>query len=75
MTQRERIKEYLEQNGSITDRQAYHLGIRRLSARIWELRQSPYFMPIGTEYKTVKTKNGKAVIGVYYLAHEEEEAS
>ena len=75
MTQREQIKEYLEKNGSITDRQAYHLGIRRLSARIWELRHSPYFMSIGTEYKTVKTKNGKAVIGVYYLVHEEEEAS
>lgn len=74
MTQRERIKEYLEQNGSITDRQAYHLGIRRLSARIWELRQAPYYMPIGTTYKTVKTRAGKAVIGVYHLIKEDKTA-
>lgn len=75
MTQKEQVKEYLEAHGSITDRQAYRdLGIRRLSARIWELRQSPYFMPIGTEYKTVKTRNGKAVIGVYYLVKEDKTA-
>lgn len=71
MTQKEQVKEYLEAHGSITDRQAYRdLGIRRLSARIWELRHSPYFLPIGTEYKTVKTRAGKAVVGVYYLIKE-----
>lgn len=71
MTQKEQVKEYLEAHGSITDRQAYRdLGIRRLSARIWELRHAPYFLPIGTEYKTVKTRTGKAVVGVYYLVKE-----
>ena len=72
MTQKEQVKEYLEAHGRITDRQARRdLGIYRLSARIWELRQSPYFMPIGTEYKTVKTRNRKAVIGVYHLVKED----
>lgn len=75
MTQKEQVKEYLEAHGSITDRQAYReLGIRRLSARIWELRQAPYYMPIGTTYKTVKTRSGKAVIGVYHLIKEDKTA-
>lgn len=71
MTQTEQVKEYLEVHGHITDREAYRdLGIRRLSARIWELRRAPYFLPIGTEYKTVRTRAGKAVVGVYYLIKE-----
>lgn len=69
-TQNEQVKEYLEEHGKITDRQAYRLGIRRLSARIWELRRKPYYLPISTKYKTVKTKTGKAVIGEYYLIKE-----
>ena len=85
MKQTDKVKEYLETHGSITDKQAYYhcskqprgykqaylkLGIRRLSARIWELRHEPYFLPIGTEYLSVKTKNGKAIIGRYYLIKE-----
>ena len=71
MKQTDKVKEYLETHGSITDKQAYlKLGIRRLSARIWELRHEPYFLSIGTEYLSVKTKNGKAIIGRYYLIKE-----
>lgn len=69
-TQNEQVKEYLEEHGSITDRQAYRLGIRRLSARIFDLRHAPYFLPIGTTYKTVKTRAGKTVVGVYHLLKE-----
>lgn len=32
------IIEYIEEHGSITDIQATELGIRRLAARIWDIR-------------------------------------
>jgi len=39
MTQCERILEFIEQNGSITQGDADRLRIKRLSARIYDLKQ------------------------------------
>lgn len=43
MSQTERILDYLQQNGSITQRDAdEHFGCTRLGARIWELRSAGF---------------------------------
>jgi biotin operon repressor len=38
MTQKEMILGYMRKHGSITSMQAFQMGITRLSARIWDLR-------------------------------------
>ena len=38
MTQKEMILGYMRKHGSITSMQAFQMGITRLSARIWNLR-------------------------------------
>lgn len=38
MTQKEMIMNYMRMNGSITSMDAFRMGITRLSARIWDLR-------------------------------------
>lgn len=45
MNQRNRILQYLENHGSITQKEANELGIFRLAARIMELRESGIDIP------------------------------
>ena len=62
MTQKERVKKYMEDFGSITQMDAFRdLGIMRLSARIWDLRADG----IGVFSKTEKARNRYGEI-VYY---------
>ena len=56
MTQCERIIEYMKTHGSITARQAYHLGIMRLASRISDLRRAG--MKIKSEDVKVKNRDG-----------------
>ena len=66
MTQCEKILRYMEKFGSITQRDAVHLGCYRLSARIKDLRDDG--VDIKTEFRTVVNKDGsKSNIGVYSI--------
>lgn len=56
MTQCERIIEYMKTHGSITARQAYHLGIMRLASRISDLRRAG--VKIKSEDVKVKNRDG-----------------
>ena len=56
MTQCERIIEYMKTHGSITARQAYHLGIMRLASRISDLRRAGVL--IKSEDVKVKNRDG-----------------
>ena len=38
MTQKEQVLDYIKKHGSISTIQAFHIGITRLSARIWDLK-------------------------------------
>ena len=61
------VLRHLKKNGSITPLEAqYYLGVGRLSARIWELRNT-YCVPIRTEYVTVPTRSGHATVAKYVL--------
>ena len=42
ITQCDKIVAYMTEHGSITDRQATMLGIRRLASRIWDLKSNGY---------------------------------
>lgn len=64
MTQTQRIIEYLDKNGEITQRDAVRLGCYRLSARILDLRQQG--IEIRSETKTVRNADGShSNIAVY----------
>ena len=55
MSQNERVKQYMKDNGSITSMQAFaDLGITRLSARIKNLRDSGVSINSKMVYKTRK---------------------
>jgi len=71
-TQNEKVLEYLRTHEQITDREAYFMGIRRLSARIFDLRHDPkYKCVIQKRMKTVTNADGsKASIAVYKLIEE-----
>ena len=57
MTQKERIRKYLDDFGSITQLEAIRdLGIMRLTARIWEMQRDGE--PIVTEWETGKNRYG-----------------
>ena len=57
MTQKERIKKYLDDFGSITKLEAMRdLGIMRLEARIWEMVRAGE--PIVTDWETGKNRYG-----------------
>ena len=59
-TQRERVKRYMEDFGSITQLDAIRdLGVLRLSARIMELKQSG--LPIEGKFEKVKNRYNEAV--------------
>lgn len=64
MTNKTKIIHYLNRYGSITQRQAYNIGVDRLAARISDLRADG--IPIKTEMKEVTNADGsKSRIGVY----------
>lgn len=59
-TQCERIVEYMEEHGSITTKDAFFdLGISRLSARIFELRDAGY--AIAEEWESAENRYGEMV--------------
>jgi len=65
-TQQERIIEYMELNGVITQRDAIWLGCYRLAAQIFELKRKGY--NIATEMREVRNKDGsKSRIAAYWL--------
>ena len=58
MTQCEKVMEHLKNRGSITARQAYHMGIMRLASRIADLRNDPEVaMNYNIKTETLKVKN------------------
>lgn len=70
LTGNERVLNYIKKYGSITQKQATDdLGLSRLSARIWDLRQQG--KQILTEYITVKNRYGiKIKVTRYRFAEE-----
>ena len=53
MTQCQRILQYIDQNGSITDEEARNLKIHRLASRIHDLRR----MGVGIKSETIHGSN------------------
>ena len=69
MNQREKILEYIRENGSITHLQAEDaFGCTRLAARIGELKDEGY--PIMTRPKKGKNRYGKQVTFAEYFLEE-----
>lgn len=65
-TQKDRIKAHLKQYGKIDDMQAYtRYGIRRLGARIFELRHDE-LLPIETIQTKGKNRYGEKVTYATY---------
>ena len=70
MTQKEQILEHLKEHGTITDLEAYKkYAIRRLGARIWDLRSEGYRITS----KSTKKKNrfGQMTTFATYCLEEE----
>ena len=66
-TQQERIIDYMNLNGAITQRDAIWLGCYRLAAQIFELKRKGY--RITTEMREVVNKDGtKSRIAAYYFS-------
>ena len=61
MTQCERILDYIDRNGSITQQEADTLRIKRLASRICELRQRGHRIE-------AETISGKNEYGVWHCA-------
>lgn len=57
MTQKEQILDFMRTHGSITSMQAFHMGITRLSARIWDLRNEG--VPIESHKVKYRALDGK----------------
>lgn len=72
VTQCERVLAWLKQYGSISDTEARdELGIRRVGARIWDLKEKGY--PIITKMEKGKNRFNETVrYGVYYLVKDGE---
>jgi hypothetical protein len=69
MTQCEKIVDFLNKHGSITDRQASYLGIRRLASRIFDLKADGY--KIKSELIKVKNADGSySHVGKYSFLEE-----
>lgn len=67
MTQTQRIIDFIERHGKITQRDAIGLGCYRLSARIHDIRQSGIM--IKSETKSVRNADGShSNIAVYSFA-------
>lgn len=74
MTQKEMIIDHLKKYKRITDREAYaEMGIRRLGARIWDLRALGY--NIKTEITTKPNRYGKKTSFATYVLEDEDEVS
>ena len=58
MTQSEKIINYMKTHGSITARQAYHMGIMRLASRISDLKREGH--KITSETIKVKNRDGSS---------------
>lgn len=72
MTQTEKIKKFMEDHGSITQREAItHCGCYRLGARIWDL-ENKKGVPVVHEMVKVRNADGTFThIARYSLAREE----
>lgn len=57
MTQNEMILKFLQENGQITTYDAFKMGITRLSARIYELKERGH--NIFSERRKYKARDGK----------------
>lgn len=69
MTQKDKIVQFMKQHEWITQRDAYSMGIYRLGARIWDLKNNG--VPIKAEYVKVTNADGtKTFIARYSLAKE-----
>lgn len=61
-----KILRYMQEHGSITQREAYKLGCMRLGARIYEMRTDGYI--IKTEFMKVTNADGtKTAVAKYSL--------
>lgn len=66
MTQKEAVLKHLQRYGKITDLEAYqNYAIRRLGARIWDLRNEGY--PIKTENTHQKNRFGQMTMFATYI--------
>jgi len=71
-TQCEIILDYMKDHGSITARQAYHLGIMRLASRISDLKRAGF--DIVSDTIKVKNRDGSfAYVSRYSIRKEESE--
>mgnify|MGYP003292838616 CR=1 FL=1 len=66
LTQCEKIVEYMNKRGSITQLEAYTLGCMRLPSRIHDLRKQGYAINVKTE-RVKKADGGYAPIARYSL--------
>lgn len=66
MTQNQRVLDFMQTHGSISQRQAVAFGCYRLSARIHDLRAAGH--KIKTENKGFKNKYGCGHYAVYRLS-------
>lgn len=66
LTQCEKIVEYMNKHGSITQLDAYKLGCMRLPSRIHDLRKQGYAIDVKTE-RVKKADGGYAPIARYSL--------
>lgn len=65
MTQKDMVLDYMNQYGSISTLEAFRdLGITRLSARIFELKEKG--IRIGSKWTTAKNRFGKKVAFMTY---------
>lgn len=72
MSQAEKIMAYLKTHSVITQREAYRMGIYRLGARIYDLRNNG--VPIKGEFIKVKNADGShTYIAQYTLPKEEKQ--
>lgn len=73
MTQKQMIKEYMEEHGGITPMEAFHFGVTRLAARIAELRADGY--RIKTTTILSKNRYGRTVAYAQYNLEAEGDVS
>lgn len=65
LTQEEKVLKFIREHGSITSLQAFRqLGITRLSAKIFNLRER---YAIKDEYIKVRTRDGYTYVKKYFL--------
>lgn len=65
LTQEEKVLKFIREHGSITSLQAFRqLGITRLSAKIFNLRER---YEIKDEYIKVRTRDGYTYVKKYFL--------